>query len=376
MKIVIASDSFKGSASSLEVAEFLAAGMKSLKPDLNVLKVPMADGGEGTSEALRDTLGAGRVSLEVQDPLGQTIVAEYALADGLAVIDMAAASGLSLLRTEDLDPYTASSYGTGEMILDAVKKGAKEIYLGLGGSATNDGGIGMAQALGVKALTATGENIGPGAAGLANLHTLDLSALDARLAGVQFYAICDVTNPLSGDNGASYIYGPQKGARAEDLKDLDRILHRYGEMLEQVAGRKVNDRPGAGAAGGMGAALVGILNAELKPGIDTVLDLLNFEEQIRGSDLLITGEGKMDESSLSGKAAVGIARRAKKLDLPVFAVVGSSELNSASVRDKGIDLLLPLMDGSMSLETAMAQVGVLLFEAGKKIIGIFESGDY
>lgn len=376
MKIVIASDSFKGSASSQEVADYLAAGMKSLQADLEVLKLPVADGGEGTSEALQEVLGAERVSVKTHDPLGREIRADYSLAGNVAVIDMAAASGLSLLGAEAPDPYLTSTYGTGEMILDAVEQGASEIYLGLGGSSTNDGGIGMALALGVRALTASGETVRPGAAGLAELHTLDLSTLDSRLAKVQFYALCDVNNPLSGSDGASFVYGPQKGARAEDLEDLDRILHRYGQILEKISGKIVINRSGAGAAGGMGATLIAILNAEVKPGIDTVLDLLKFEEQVRGADLLITGEGRMDSSSLSGKAALGIAARAKKMSLPVFAVVGSSELNLDRVYDSGIDLILPIVNEPMSVETAMTSVRPLLFESGKKIIRILNFCDY
>lgn len=376
MKIVIASDSFKGSASSLEVADYLAAAMKSLKPDLDVLKLAVADGGEGTSESLLEALGAERISVAVHDPLGHEIIADYALSGKVAVIDMAAASGLNLLDALERDPYKTSTYGTGEMILNAIAKGADEIYLGLGGSATSDGGIGMAIALGARALTEYGETIAPGAAGLAELHTLHLSTLDSRLHSVQFFAICDVNNPLSGSNGASYVYAAQKGARPEDIADLDRILHHYGEMLEQSSGKKVIAQPGAGAAGGMGAALIAILNAELKPGIDTVLNLLNFEEQIRGADLLISGEGRMDSSSLSGKATIGIAKRAQKLAIPVIAVVGSCELNLDSVYDHGIDLVLPIVNEPMSLEAAMEKIEPLLFESGKKIIRILKLLDF
>lgn len=372
MKILIASDSFKGSASSLEVADSISAGMKSLRPDLEVLRLPVADGGEGTSEVLVETLGAKRVSVNVHDPLGREIRADYTLRGNLAVIDMAGASGLVLLSTDELDPYKASTYGTGEMILDAVSKGATEIYIGLGGSATNDGGIGMAQALGVRALTEAGTNIGPGAAGLAELHSLDLSGLDSRLKKLKFYAVCDVTNPLSGPDGAAYVYARQKGAKADQLADLDRILQRYGQILEQSSGRKVVDLSGAGAAGGMGAALFAFLGAEAKNGINTVLDLLSFDEHAEGADLLITGEGKMDNSSLSGKTAIGIARRAKKLGIPLIAVVGSCELNLDSVYTEGIDFVLPIVNGPMSLEKALENVGPLLFESGKRIVRILE----
>lgn len=372
MKIVIASDSFKGSASSLEVADYIAEGMKSLRPDLEVLKLPVADGGEGTSEVLVEALGAKRVSVSVHDPLGREIIADYTLRGKLAVIDMAAASGLVLLANDELDPYRASTFGTGEMILDAVSKGATEIYIGLGGSATNDGGIGMAQALGVRALTEAGASIGPGASGLAELHSLDLSCLDSRLKDLKFYAVCDVTNPLSGPDGAAYVYARQKGAKEDQLADLDQILQRYGQILEQSSGRKVVDLSGAGAAGGMGAALFALLAAEAKNGINTVLDLLSFDEQAEGADLLITGEGKMDNSSLSGKTAIGIARRAKKLEIPLIAVVGSCELNLDSVYAEGIDLVLPIANGPMSLETAIENVGPLLFESGKRIVRILD----
>ncbi|NLC26863.1 MAG: glycerate kinase [Fastidiosipila sp.] len=375
MKIVIASDSFKESASSVQVANALAAGMSSIEPDLDILKLAVADGGEGTGEALAETLGAEQISLVVHNPLGKKITVNYILSGEKAVIDMSAASGLSLLSVSERDPYKTSTYGTGEMILDAVEKGANKIYLGLGGSATNDGGIGMAMALGVRALNASGTTIAPGAAGLAELHDLDLSTLDSRLGNVKFIALCDVKNPLSGNNGAAYVFAVQKGAKDKDLADLDRILHRYGVMLEQKSGKQVISRPGAGAAGGMGAALIAILRAELKSGIDTVLDLLNFEEKICDADLLISGEGRIDNSSLSGKTIMGIAKRAKKLSVPVIAVVGSYELNLDSVYEHGIDLILPIINQPMTLKAAMEKVDLLLFEAGKNIIRLLKFSD-
>lgn len=375
MKIVIASDSFKESASSVQVANALAAGMSSIEPDLDILKLAVADGGEGTGEALAETLGAEQISLVVHNPLGKEITANYILSGEKAVIDMSAASGLNLLSVSERDPYKTSTYGTGEMILDAVEKGANKIYLGLGGSATNDGGIGMAMALGVRALNASGTTIAPGAAGLAELHDLDLSTLDSRLENVEFIALCDVKNPLSGNNGAAYVFAVQKGAKDKDLADLDRILHRYGVMLERKSGKQVISRPGAGAAGGMGAALTAILRAELKSGIDTVLDLLNFEEKICDADLLISGEGRIDNSSLSGKTIMGIAKRAKKLSVPVIVVVGSYELNLDNVYEHGIDLILPIINQPMTLKTAMEKVDLLLFEAGKNIIRLLKFSD-
>ncbi|MBP6167007.1 MAG: glycerate kinase, partial [Aeromonas sp.] len=303
MKIVIAPDSFKESLSAMAVADAIEAGFKQVLPDATYVKLPMADGGEGTVQSLVDATGGRILPVEVTAPLGNKVQGFVGLlGDGeRAVIEMAAASGIHLVAPEQRNPLLTSSVGTGELILAALEMGVTHLILGIGGSATNDGGAGMIQALGGKLLKADGTPIALGGAGLGELTTIDLSGLDPRLSELVIEVACDVNNPLCGPKGASAVFGPQKGATPEMVAQLDANLARYADCIEQALGKQVKDIPGAGAAGGMGAALVGLLGAELKPGIQIVIDALKLADEVADADLVITGEGRIDSQTIHGK---------------------------------------------------------------------------
>ncbi|RRA33935.1 glycerate kinase, partial [Cronobacter sakazakii] len=302
-KIVIAPDSFKESLSAMDVAKAIEAGFREIYPQAHYVCVPMADGGEGTVEAMVAATGGQIITTPVTAPLGNKVDSFFGLlGDGeTAVVEMAAASGLHLVPTAQRDPRITTSYGTGELILAALERGVKAIIIGIGGSATNDGGAGMMQALGARFLDGEGRELAPGGAALARLERLDLSALDPRLAQVSVTAACDVDNPLCGEKGASAVFGPQKGATPEMVSELDTALRRFGEQLEAATGKAIISAPGAGAAGGMGAALLGMLNAELRPGIEIVIESLGLAQAVRDADLVITGEGRLDSQSIHGK---------------------------------------------------------------------------
>jgi glycerate kinase len=308
---ILASDSYKGSATSQEVESFIADGILSFLPDATIYSYPVADGGEGTVAAL---VAAGKGTLHtrrVHGPLGEPVDASYAvLEDGSALIECAAASGITLTHQTEDEALRASTYGTGELIRDALDEGYRHILVGLGGSATTDGGAGMAEALGVRFLDSAGSPIGTGIAGLADLAAVDLSGMDPRLAACTFEALSDVQNPLAGPDGAVFVYGPQKGLPAARLPELDRTLERYGELVGKATGKEAALVPGAGAAGGLGAGLAAFCGAKIRSGIEAVLDALSFEEHLGEADLVVTGEGRMDAQTARGKAPVGIARRA------------------------------------------------------------------
>jgi len=372
MIIVIASDSFKGSVSSSEAASYIAEGILSVFPNATIASVPVADGGEGTAEALIDAFAGSWKQVEVSDPLGRTIIAKYGLFEPKsAVMEMASASGLTLLKQGERNPFYTSSRGTGEMILDALSNGVDTFYIGIGGSATNDGGLGMVQALGVKALDDYGRDIEPGIKGLMELRRLDVDGLDLRLKETNFHVFCDVSNPLTGIEGATFVYGPQKGLKEEDLVSVDQAMNAYGKMLNDLVGWNVAQFPGAGAAGGLGAAFAAFLDAKLVSGVESVLELLSFDTILKNADLVITGEGFLDTSSLSGKTPIGVATYAKKYGIPVIAIVGGRSENVDSVYDLGIDLVIPTVICPMSLERAMKDSPIFLREAGKTAIRAF-----
>jgi glycerate kinase len=322
-KIVIAPDSFKGTMSSIEVCDIIEAGISKVRPDLAIVKVPIADGGEGTVDSFLTAVGGNKVGVKVKDPLFRDIDSFYGILPDqrTAVIEMAAASGLPLVENEK-NPYLTSTYGTGQLILDALNRGCRKLIIGLGGSATNDGGVGMAAALGIKFLNDQGQPIPLTGQGLANLSRIDLSQKDKRLEQLEILAACDVDNPLHGPNGAAYVFAPQKGADEAMVRDLDRNLAHYGEIIRRDLGISVQEIPGSGAAGGLGAGLVAFLGAKLKPGIDIVLDCVGFDQIISDAALVITGEGKIDGQSLRGKVPIGIGTRAKSLKVPVIVIVG------------------------------------------------------
>ncbi|EOD3493628.1 glycerate kinase [Cronobacter malonaticus] len=354
-KIVIAPDSFKESLSAMDVAKAIEAGFRDIYPQAHYVCVPMADGGEGTVEAMVAATGGQIITTPVTAPLGNKVDGFFGLlGDGeTAVVEMAAASGLHLVPTAQRDPRITTSYGTGELILAALERGVKAIIIGIGGSATNDGGAGMMQALGARFLDGEGHELAPGGAALARLERIDLSALDSRLAQVSVTVACDVDNPLCGEKGASAVFGPQKGATPAMVTELDAALRRFGEQLEATTGKTIISAPGAGAAGGMGAALLGMLNAELRPGIEIVIESLGLAQAVRDADLVITGEGRLDSQSIHGKTPIGVARVAKQFQRPVVAIAGSLTPDYQIVHEHGIDAAFSVIDRIVTLQEAL-----------------------
>lgn len=355
MKIVIVPDSFKESMTAMEVCLAIEKGFRKVIPSAEYVKVPIGDGGEGTVQSLVDGTKGQLVSLSVTGPLGKRVEGFYGVSgDGqTAFIEMAAASGLHLVPKEERNPLVTTTKGTGELILDALDRGVKHIILGLGGSATNDGGTGMAAVLGARFFNRLGEEIQPLADSLHELSRIDITNLDERLRDIKVEAACDVTNPLVGEKGASAVFGPQKGATKEMVHILDRNLQNYGEVVEKCLNISVLDMPGAGAAGGLGAGVAAFLNGELKKGIDIVLDYIHFEQYLEGADLVITGEGQIDSQTIYGKGPVGVAKRAKKYDVPVIAIAGSIGSDYEVVFDHGIDAVFSIVNSITSLEQAL-----------------------
>lgn len=371
-QIVIAVDSFKGSASSIQAENWLEAGIRKVLPDSRISKIPVADGGEGTVAALTTALNGRLVEEKVEGPLGEEISATFGmLEDTTAVIEMAEASGITLIQQDGEDVLHASTYGVGQLMLAAVREGAKVIYLGLGGSATNDGGAGMAQALGISFKDSAGKEIPRGAIGLKDVVSIDASKKNPALEEVSIKILSDVTNPLTGANGATAVYGPQKGITPESVEEVDSWLKNYGEVIQAELGVSIADQPGAGAAGGLGAGLLAFFHTEMYQGIEHILELLAVEEKIRNASLVITGEGKMDAQSINGKAPIGIARLAKKYGVPVIAVVGSRDNDLAPVYAEGIDLVLSVINRPMTLSEAIGEVEENLITAGETAIRAF-----
>ncbi|AKH64098.1 MULTISPECIES: glycerate kinase [Photorhabdus] len=356
MKIVIAPDSFKESLGALQVAEAIEQGFREIYPRAEYIKLPMADGGEGTVESMVAATDGQIIHLPVTGPLNQPVDSFFGvLGDGkTAVIEMAAASGLHLVSMEKRNPLITTTYGTGELMLAALDKGVSKIILGIGGSATNDGGAGMMQALGARLLDDCGEELRAGGAALSQLAEIDLSGLDSRLSQTEIIVACDVSNPLCGEFGASAVFGPQKGATPEMVKELDAALRHYGEKIEFLTKVKVMDVPGTGAAGGMGAPLLGCLKAKLQPGIDIVISTLELEKVVQGADLVITGEGRMDRQTIYGKTPIGVARIAKKYAIPTIALVGGMSQDYNVVHEHGLDAVFSIMPGVCSLSDALA----------------------
>ncbi|MBD2797895.1 glycerate kinase [Xenorhabdus sp. 18] len=356
MKIVIAPDSFKESLSALQVAQAIERGFKEIYPHADYIKLPMADGGEGTVESLVAATGGKRIACTVTDPLGQSVEAFFGLlGDGkTAVIEMAAASGLHLVPMAQRDPLLTTSYGTGELILAALEHGARKLILGIGGSATNDGGAGMMQALGANLLDGDGRILPFGGAALTRLESIDLTHLEPRLGKIELTVACDVDNPLCGESGASAVFGPQKGATPEMVKLLDSALRHYGMKMESLTGKSIIDAAGAGAAGGMGASLLGCLGAKLQSGIEIVIETLKLEDAVQGADLVITGEGRLDSQTLHGKTPLGVARVAKKFAIPTIALVGSMSRDYHVVHQHGLDAVFSIIPEVCTLSDALA----------------------
>ncbi|GAA3402861.1 glycerate kinase [Paenibacillus hodogayensis] len=378
-RVVVAPDSFKGSLSSVAAAEAIRMGVLRAAKGAEVTIVPMADGGEGTVDAVLAAVGGGeRIALTVVGPLGDPVVAEYGmLRDGkTAVIEMAAASGLPLVKNEDRDPWKTTTYGTGQLIGDALERGAERILIGLGGSATNDGGMGMAQALGVRFIGEDGEEMTERGCGalLERIASIDAGGLNPRVAQAKVTILSDVTNPLCGPNGASAVYGPQKGATPEMVERLDGGLSRYAARIAELNGRRVADSPGAGAAGGLGAGLLAFCEAELKPGIEVVIDLADFDQAVKGADLVITGEGRTDGQTAFGKVPAGIAAEAGRAGVPVVCLSGGLGDGAADLYDHGIAALFSIANRPMTLEEAMQDAGGLLADAAENIVRLYRQG--
>ncbi|ANQ23449.1 glycerate kinase [Vibrio natriegens] len=357
MKVVIAPDSFKESLTAKQVSEAIKAGLARVWHDAEFVTVPVADGGEGTVQSLIDATQGEQVFTTVFDPLNKEVQAFYGiLGDGeTAVIEMAEASGLHLVPAEDRDPKLTSSFGTGQLIKHALDRGMQRLIIGLGGSATNDGGVGMLAALGVKFLDESGNAIATNGGGLINLASIDTSGLDVRLAQCEILVACDVDNPLCGEKGASATFGPQKGATTTDISVLDNALRKFGELTEQVTGKHVLTREGAGAAGGMGAALLGYTSARLQPGIEIVLETVKLADHVADADIVFTGEGRIDHQTAHGKTPMGVAKVAKQFNLPVIALAGCVGDNYQAVYQCGIDAVFPCVPRAMSLADAMTE---------------------
>lgn len=378
MKIVIAPDSFKENMTSLQVATCIEKGIKRALPKARCVKVPMADGGEGTVQSLVDATGGRILKKKVTGPMGAPVTARYGLlGDGVtAVIEMAEASGLPLVARELRNPLLASTFGTGELILDALAKGAKAIVIGIGGSATVDGGAGMAQALGVKFFDAGGSFLSEHCGGglLERIARIDTSGLDARLKNIKVTIASDVDNPLCGKRGAAHVFGPQKGATPEMVLTLDRNLKHFGDLIKAQLGIKVADLPGAGAAGGLGAGLVAFTKAKLKSGIDIVVEATQLEQHLKGADLVITGEGRVDAQTPFGKTPAGVAKAAKRFKVPVVAIGGGISDDAFKVFDFGIDGLESATHRDMDLATALANSRDYLILAGERVMRLLMTG--
>lgn len=374
MKILIAPDKFKGSLSSPEAAAAIERGLKRVAPSVETVICPIADGGEGTVEALVAALGGELLFRQVSDPLNGKIIASFGLLgeptpDGhyhRAVIEMAAASGLHLIPESRRDPMLTTTYGTGELISAALEYQPEEVIIGIGGSATCDAGMGMAQALGVSFFDADGNKLGTGGRELSRLTWIDVSQLNPRIPQTKFLVACDVDNPLFGPNGAARVYAPQKGATPEMVEELDKGLVNFGYIVKRDLGKDIADLPGAGAAGGLGAGLVTFLNAELKSGIGLMVNTLELNKKLDGVDLVITGEGKVDAQTARGKAPIGIARLAQRKGIPVIMIAGQSELDLQTLSQAGIVKVATLTEQGVSPDEAVRRASFLLETATEK----------
>ncbi|MCX7710006.1 MAG: glycerate kinase [Clostridia bacterium] len=376
MRVVVAPDKFKGSLSASEVANCIEKGIQRVDASIEVVKIPMADGGEGTVQAIVDSCSGRIVKVKVKDPLMREIDSFYGLLEeaNTAVIEMAAASGLMLLSHDERNPLKTTTYGLGELIKHALEAGCKNIFLGIGGSATNDGGAGMLQALGARLLDADGKEIGYGAEGLIRVKDIDISGLDQKISECRILVACDVDNPLCGPNGASFVYGIQKGADLETAGKLDACLLNFGNVIERKTGIQVIRMSGAGAAGGVGISLKAFMGAELNKGIELIAEITKLYEQLKEADLVFTGEGKIDSQTAFGKTPLGVAQAAKKFNLPVIALTGALGEGSESLGDKGFDAIFSIMNKPMALEQAMRDTKELLVDTTEQVMRAIKIG--
>jgi glycerate 2-kinase len=368
-RVLIAADKFKGSLTAVEVAERITTGIRRARPDANLESLPVADGGDGTVAAAV-AAGFERHEAEVTGPLGAPVTAAFALRDGTAVVEMAEASGLELMPPGVFAPLTATTRGTGELLLAAVEAGARTVVLGVGGSATTDGGTGMLEALGARFLDEDGDPVPHGGGPLVEMVSADLSGLDERLKDIEVILASDVDNPLTGPKGAAHVYGPQKGAGEQDVKVLDAALSHFVQVMGESVGPRAAETaeaPGAGAAGGIGyGALIG-LNATFRPGIDVLLEVLGFAQALARADIVVTGEGSLDEQTLHGKAPAGVAAAARKAGKPVVAVCGRLALDNKALKGAGIERAYALTDLEKDKDRCMAHAGPLLEDLAERL---------
>lgn len=369
MLILVAPDSYKGSVSAVSAANAIDKGIKKVFPDAAVIKIPIADGGEGTVEALVSATGGQILYEQVRGPLGDIVTAHWGILgdEKTAVIEMASASGLPLVPLDKRDPRYTTTYGTGQLIKAALNKGLKRIIIGIGGSATNDGGTGMARALGVKFLDKQGKELEDTAEALLKLADIDISGLDKRIQFTEIKVACDVDNPLCGLRGASAVYGPQKGATPDMVQLLDKALKKYSQVAAQVTGKNVAEVPGAGAAGGLGAGLMFFTNAVLERGVNIILEATAFESKVSNAHLVITGEGRTDFQTVFGKAPIGVAKLAKKYNVPVVCLSGGLGEGADKVLANGIDAIMSIVPGPMSIDKCISSAETLIEEAAFRL---------
>ncbi len=368
MRILIAPDKFKGSLSALEVAQAIAKGIQQRDASIRCVLHPLADGGDGSLEVLQSYLDLDSIALQVQNPLGQKIEANYFCSKDAAFIELASAAGLVLLEKSERNPLKTSTYGSGEMIADALKRGIRDIYLFLGGSATNDGGMGIAQALGFQFLGKDNIPLSPIGENLVHVQNIVPPKNYDLLQNTRFYCLCDVKNPLLGMNGASHVYAAQKGANADAIEQLERGMQQFADIVEQQFGKDIRTLAGGGAAGGIAAGLFGLLGAEIKSGIATILELSQFESQIQQADLVISGEGKLDSQTLEGKVVSGVADLAKQYQKPLALFVGQHELSEQAQADLGITNIYAVLEQAKNLEDAMVNAPRVLVHLAAKLL--------
>ena len=375
MKFLFASDSFKGTLSSADTGRLLTEAAKKVFPDCSCACVEVADGGEGTTDAVLAAVSGERIFLQVQGPLGEAVQVSYGkLDEKRAVMEMAAASGLPLLSEAQRDPRRTSTYGTGEMIRDALERGFRDISIAIGGSATNDGGMGAMRALGVRFLDQEGTELSGCGADLIRVAEIDVSGLDPRVKEAQFTVMCDVSNPLCGKDGATYTFGKQKGGTPEMLDELEAGMRHYRDLLRAQFCVDPDRIAGAGAAGGLGAALLVFLNGQMKSGIETVLDLIEFDRRLDGVSLVVTGEGRTDWQSAFGKVMQGVGERCRKHGIPAVAVVGSLGEGAEKIFDCGISSMITTVDAPMRLEEALSDAEALYARAAERLFRMLRAG--
>ena len=375
MKFLFASDSFKGTLSSEQIITLLDAAARKVFPDCETMGIPVADGGEGTIDAVISVLHGSIYEVDVHGPLMEEVVSRYGeTGNGAAVIEMAAASGLPMVPVDKRDPRVTTTYGTGELIKTALDRGCRDITIAIGGSATNDGGMGAMRALGIRFLDENGEELSGCGNDLARVADIDISGLHSAVKDARFTIMCDVNNPLTGPDGATYTFGKQKGGSPEILDELEQGMIHYAALIREKVGTDVDQIPGSGAAGGLGAAFCVFLKAEMKSGIETVLDLIHFDELLEGVDLVITGEGRIDWQSAFGKVPSGIGNRCRKKGIPAIAIVGGMGDKAEMIFDHGIDSIITTINGAMGIDEALERAEELYAGAAERAFRMVKAG--